>query len=400
MPRVPRHQSAPGIMCPGTLYHVTSHAVAGTWLFETARDRVVFLSFLAWQCRERGLVVHAFCLMGNHIHLVLEDRRGQLSQAMSLVKSMYARYFNATRPGGRRKGALWAERFSAEVIDSRRYYDAAAAYVLLNPMRVRMAMVGSPEIYPWSSCAMTVGEGVTPAAYFARMVEKEGGIDQILDSMPKARNPASEANRRRRLEILVEGREFVVDGVLGERSRDEYLELLQAKVNVAAIEFHEASAESRARQEGSNADDADDADRADGVEVVPADEHSKLTHDRAPRIDPALLSSPDIPRALPAFKGLSKSAVVDTILGSLRQWLPVSRKRSRELKRVEAWALFRFTGFGTRKIARLLKTTVAKVDEAIRSVRALREKERAWWRAIWNAEWSLRWSLSAAPWRE
>lgn len=206
MPRVPRHQSAPGVMCPGTLYHVTSHAVAGTWLFETARDRVIFLSLLAWQCRDRGLVVHAFCLMGNHIHLQLEDRRGQLSQAMSLTKSMYARYYNATRSGGRRKGALWAERFSAEVIDSRRYYDAAAAYVLLNPVRVSAPMVESPEIYPWSSCAMTVGEGVTPAAYFARMVEKEGGIDAILDSMPKARNPASEANRRRRLEILVEGR--------------------------------------------------------------------------------------------------------------------------------------------------------------------------------------------------
>ncbi|MBK6315124.1 MAG: hypothetical protein IPF53_12610 [Blastocatellia bacterium] len=80
--------------------------------------------------------------------------------------------------------------------------------------------------------------------------------------------------------------------------------------------------------------------------------------------------------------------------------MPISGKRSRELRQVEAWALFRFTGFGTSKIARLLKTTVAEVDEAIRSVRALREKERAWWRAIWNAEWSLRWSLAAAPWRE
>ena len=91
MPRVPHHQSAPDAMGPSTLYHVTSHAMAGTWLYETARDRIVFLSLLAWQCRERGLVVHAFCLMGNHWHGILEDRRGQLSQAMSLVKSLYAR---------------------------------------------------------------------------------------------------------------------------------------------------------------------------------------------------------------------------------------------------------------------------------------------------------------------
>ena len=293
---------------------------------------------------------------------------------------------------------MWAERFSAEVIDSRRYYDAAAAYVLLNPVRVSTPMVKSPEIYPWSSCAMTVGEGVTPAAYFARMVEKEGGIDAILDSMPKARNPASAENRRRRLEILVAGREFVVDGVLGERSREEYLAFLRAKVHLAAGEFHEAAAESRERLE-SNADSADEADLADQMEKqirsASSARSARSALPSAPR-----LPSPDIPRALPAFKGLSKSAVVETILGSLQQWLPVSSKRSRELKRVEAWALFRFTGFGTRKIARLLRTTVDEVDEAIRSVRMLREKERAWWRAIWNAEWSLRWSLAAAPWRE
>jgi len=152
-------------------------------------------------------------------------------------------------------------------------------------------------------------------------------------------------------------------------------------------------------REAGNADSVDGTAKQERVEVAPAGEHFKLAHDRASRIDLPRPPSPDIPRALPAFTGLSKSAVVDTILGSLRQWLPVSGKRSRELKRVEAWALFRFTGFGTRKFAGLL-TTVEELAEAVRSVRALCEKERAWWRAIWNAECSLRWSLAAAPWRE
>ena len=420
MPRVPRHQSAPGAMCPGTVYHVTSHAVAGTWLFETEFDRLMFLSFLVEQCRDRGLVIHAYCLMGTHFHLVCEDRRGQLSQAMSLVKSLYARHYNATRPGGRRKGALWAARFSAEVIDSRRYYDAAVAYVLLNPMRVKVPMVSTPENDPGSSCAMTVCEGVTPSGFFTWKVEREGGIDAVLDSLPKARSAVSAANRRRRLEILVEGREFVVDGVLGGRSREEYLAFLRAKVSVAAVEFREAAAESRERIAAGSAVPADGAVPVDGA--VPADQAGRTEQaclaDRdglAERIagsapsargagsaaSPASAALPlEIPRALPAFKGLSKTAVIGTILGKLGQWLPVAGKRSRELKRVEAWALYRFTGFGVRTIARLLRTTVSKVEEAIRSVRALRLKERAWWRAIWNAEWSLRWSLAAAPWRE
>ena len=75
-------------------------------------------------------------------------------------------------------------------------------------------------------------------------------------------------------------------------------------------------------------------------------------------------------------------------------------KRRSDLQQIEAWALYRFTEFGMRKIAKLLRTSVGEVEEAIRSVRALREKERAWWRAIWNSEWSLRWSLAAAPWLE
>ena len=204
---------------------------------------------------------------------------------------------------------MWAERFSAEVIDTKRYYDAAVAYVLLNPVRVTEPMVASPEIYPWSSCATTVGEGVTPAAYFARMVEKEGGIDAILDSMPKASNAATAENRRRRLEFLVEVKEFVVDGVLGGRSRAEYLEFLRAKVKVAAVEFHEAAAESREKIDTGNADVADDADSANQKQMQIRSAASARSAKSAMR-PPPLRSSPDIPRALSVFAGLSKSDVV------------------------------------------------------------------------------------------
>ena len=69
--------------------------------------------------REPRLVVYAFCCASNHVHLVPEARREQLSQVMSLVTFLYARYYNATRSVGRRLGALWAERFSAEQIDTK-----------------------------------------------------------------------------------------------------------------------------------------------------------------------------------------------------------------------------------------------------------------------------------------
>jgi hypothetical protein len=107
-----------------------------------------------------------------------------------------------------------------------------------------------------------------------------------------------------------------------------------------------------------------------------------------------------IPRLLEAFKGLARNAAVDRIVSSVRDWLPVGGKNRQELRDAEIWGLWRFTSHSVRKIAKLARVTADEVDRALRRVRALRLKERAWWRSIWNAEWSLRWSLCAAPWRE
>lgn len=383
MPRIPRHLSSPVAMRPGSVYHVTTRAVANTALFETPRDYLTFLSQLAEQCRVRELLVHAFCCMTTHVHLQLEDRRGQISQAMSIVKSLYARYYNGTREGGRRHGALWAERFNAEVIDSKRYFDASAAYVQLNPMRTKKPMVESPERYPWSSCAMTVVDGVTPADYFRHHVEKAGGVDAILDSMPKPATKASGENRRRRFDILLSGKEFVTEAVLGHRTRDEYLAHLLAKVGVEKAELHEAS-------------------EAAGYETDEEVRHRPAQTLGSPQ-SVSSVSSVDangIPRLLESFKGLARKAAVDRIVSSVREWLPVGGKNRRELRDAEIWVLWRFTSHSVRKIAKIARVTADEVDRALRRVRALRLKERAWWRAIWSAEWSLRWSLCAAPWRE
>lgn len=74
MPRMPRHQSVTAAMRPGSVYHVTSRAVANTALFEKPRDYLTFLSQLAEQCRVRELPVHAFCCMTTHVHLQLQTR--------------------------------------------------------------------------------------------------------------------------------------------------------------------------------------------------------------------------------------------------------------------------------------------------------------------------------------
>ena len=68
---------------------------------------------------------------------------------------------------------------------------------------------------------MTVVDGITPAEYFRHHVEKEGGVDAILESMPKPATKASGENRRRRFENLLSGKEFAVESVLGGRKRQD-----------------------------------------------------------------------------------------------------------------------------------------------------------------------------------
>lgn len=384
MPRVPRHQSHPSAMRPGSVYHVTSRAVANTPLFETSHDNLTFLSQVAEQCRLRELLIHSFCLMTTHFHLQIEDRRGQLSQAMSIVKSLYARYYNSTRERGPRYGALWAERFHAEVIDSKRYFDTTAAYVQLNPVRTKHPMVDRPDLHPWSSCAMTVVEGMTPAGYFRQRAEHVGGVDAILDWMPKPSTKASAENRRRRFEILLSGKEFAVEAVLGERSRAEYLAHLLTKAGVATAEMDEVRRDT-CNGPVAGSGQGDRAETGTSRSLPPA---------------PATAAGDGIPRLLDVYRGQSKQSTVDRILATVANWQPVGGRKRRELRDAEIWTLWRFTGHPIRKIAKLVRVTTGEVDRAICRVRALRLKERAWWRSIWNAEWSLRWSLAAAPWRD
>lgn len=373
-------------MRPGTIYHVSSHAVANTPLFETPRDHLIFLSLLAEQCRKRELLVHAFCLMTNHFHLQLEDRRGQISQAMSLLKSLYARYYNSTRVSGRRRGALWSSRFHSSVITTQNYFNSSAAYIHLNPMRTKVRMASSPERYAWSSCAMTAVEGVTPADVFRQHVEQEGGIDAILSSMPMPSTKTSMENRRRRFEILLSGTEFAVEGVLGDRSRPEYLAELSAKVGVAKEQMLNA------RKSDHNALNRVEKTRTETMKPERATTASKLPTSNRP-VD-------GLPRLMPAFDGLTSQNTADRILKIVVEWLPCGKPRRRELRDLEIWAFWRFTSHSIRKLASLVGTSTGEVERALRRVRIRRVNEHAWWRSTWNVEWSLCWSLAAAPWRD
>lgn len=128
-------------------YHVCARGVGKQLIFEGDEDRWEFLELMRDCCREEGVTVIAWCLMGNHVHLVLADYEDAMSAAMHRLLLTYARRFNK-RTG--RTGHLFQNRFDRRSLDTDRYLMAAIRYVHANPQEAGIALI---ERYPWSSFA-------------------------------------------------------------------------------------------------------------------------------------------------------------------------------------------------------------------------------------------------------
>jgi REP element-mobilizing transposase RayT len=147
-------------LAPDVVYHVGSRRVDKRPCFDVApRDRVVFLGLLdhvvhryRWRC-------HSYCLMGNHFHLVVDTPEANLSEGMRYLKGEYAQWFNAVSG---REGALFERRFWSGTADTDDYLYEICRYVALNP--VRAGLCRTPEQWPWSSYAATLG--LIPAPSF------------------------------------------------------------------------------------------------------------------------------------------------------------------------------------------------------------------------------------------
>lgn len=126
-------------------YRVCARGTGKQLIFESDDDRWEFLELMRDCCREAGVTVVAWCLMGNHVHLVLADYEDRMSAAMHRLLLTYARRFNK-RTG--RTGHLFQNRFDRRSLDTDRHLMAAIRYVHANPQEAGIALI---ERYPWSS---------------------------------------------------------------------------------------------------------------------------------------------------------------------------------------------------------------------------------------------------------
>ena len=137
----------------GAVYHVTSRGNEKKPVFKTETDRQNFLNTLQHVGKRYNWICHAYCLMTNHYHLLIETPDGNLSIGMRQLNGVYTQLFNRLHG---RAGHLFQGRFKAILIQKDSHLLEVCRYVVLNPVRAKM--VEKPDDYSWSSYLATAGK--------------------------------------------------------------------------------------------------------------------------------------------------------------------------------------------------------------------------------------------------
>ena len=152
-------------------YHVVAKGDGAQIIFERDKDRVRYVDVLAESVLEHDIALHAYCLMDNHVHLLVQDNRQDLSAFMKQLSETYARYF-AFRTG--RVGRVFQRPFWSEPIDNEVYFLSALRYIHANPEPAGICMARD---YPWSSYKAHLSKSPFVEVDFTR--ELLGGVRQF-----------------------------------------------------------------------------------------------------------------------------------------------------------------------------------------------------------------------------
>lgn len=190
MPRTAR------LVAESGFYHVILRGNGKQLIFEDDADRSAFLEALASGAGDAGVSVLAWCLMENHVHVVLSDPDGTLSDVMHRLVGWYAQRFN--RKTGH-AGHVFESRFKSHPIESESYLLQAVRYVHENPASAGICAAAD---YPWSSYREYVGRqeaGQRVVADTALVLELVGGIEGFVAFSREGEPRSYRFNRRGRV---------------------------------------------------------------------------------------------------------------------------------------------------------------------------------------------------------
>jgi len=158
------------VVVPGVPHHVTQRGVRRNDVFFCEDDYKLYISLLSEFCRKSGTEIWAYCLMTNHIHLVMvPSTEDGLRASLGETHRRYTQYINQREQC---RGHLWQERFHSFPMDEN-YLLSTVRYVELNPVHADMVM--SPEDYVWSSAR-------------AHLLGKDDGLVQVEPMLSRVAN--------------------------------------------------------------------------------------------------------------------------------------------------------------------------------------------------------------------
>jgi REP element-mobilizing transposase RayT/uncharacterized protein YerC len=167
MPRQARERSRSGI------YHLILRGINKQNIFEENEDRQKFIETLGYYKRISNYMLYGYCLMDNHIHLLIRENEESISQVLKRISSSYVYWYNQKYE---RCGHLFQERFKSEVVETDAYFQVALRYIHQNPMKA--GIVKDIRKYLWSSYHEYTGT--------ASVVNIEFALDTFSEDRAKA----------------------------------------------------------------------------------------------------------------------------------------------------------------------------------------------------------------------
>jgi REP element-mobilizing transposase RayT len=147
MPRMARRK------VEGAIYHIMGRSISEVDLFKTDEDKKKYLFLIKEYQKIYNFKVYGYCLMKNHMHLIVDSNGADISKIMHCINFKYARYFNTLHKS---HGHLFQDRFKSKIVEDNGYLIALSAYIHNNPLDIR-GYESSPEKYYYSSLGIYLG---------------------------------------------------------------------------------------------------------------------------------------------------------------------------------------------------------------------------------------------------
>ena len=210
---------------PDAVYHVTTRGNAKNDIFYSDSDREAFLKILSGVVSRFNWLCHAFCLMDNHYHLLIETPDGNLSKGMRQLNGVYTQKYNWMH---QKEGHVFQGRYKAILVEKESYLLELCRYVVLNP--VRAGMTEKPEQWRWSSYRFTAGMKTPPAYLTTGWIlelfhQKKTEAEKLYQKFVTAGIGLKSPWKELRGQILLGEEEFV----------DSHRDLLQDKQTVKEV---------------------------------------------------------------------------------------------------------------------------------------------------------------------